>query len=88
MHWAVLNGHAECLGVLLERGAWAAPGGRRGESHTRITSLTAETPLQMAQRLYPEGGGVFGSALRHALGIKVCKFLKQSKGAVKGFKDF
>jgi acyl-CoA synthetase (AMP-forming)/AMP-acid ligase II/ankyrin repeat protein len=48
VHWAVLNGHVEALGILLEMGCSPKP----VKITSRSTSLRQETPAEMCSRLY------------------------------------
>ena len=49
VHWAILNGHVETLGILLKHGCRADPVKMK---NAKTSSLTLETPREMAARLY------------------------------------
>jgi ankyrin repeat protein len=55
LHWAVLNGHASCVSLLLHNGAPAAPPQVPERVHKRRTTLVVETPIGIATRLRDEG---------------------------------
>ena len=55
LHWAVLNGHASCVSLLLHNGAPAVPPQVPERVHKRRTTLVVETPIGIATRLRDEG---------------------------------
>jgi hypothetical protein len=73
VHWAVLNGHVQCLKALLQSGASPSPPNARHGAHLKSTYLTIETPLQLAQRRYRSGvgGGAVGEEVLRLLSAAV-----------------
>jgi len=52
VHWAVLNGHADALAVLLRSGASPSPPLITGHQMAKRTHLTQEQPLDLALRVH------------------------------------
>lgn len=52
VHWAVLNGKADALAILIENGSSANP--YQPKPNHRRTSVAAESPMEMCTRLYRE----------------------------------
>jgi hypothetical protein len=73
VHWAVLNGHVQCLKALLQLGASPSPPNARHGAHLKSTYLTIETPLQLARRRYRSGvgGGAVGEEVLRLLSAAV-----------------
>ena len=65
VHWAVLNGKAEALSVLLAGGCSAEPGMLSKKKCNHRTSAELESPLEVCERQY--GGTLLGESMRAIL---------------------
>jgi len=76
VHWAVLNGKADALEILLEAGCSADPPKPTMRRVNRQTSVAQESPVEICERLYPSGvapttaAGAVGCRIRSLLSCR------------------
>jgi ankyrin repeat protein len=77
VHWTILNGHVECLKILLQMGCHVSPpkNDKKSKSHnttkqSKSSSAAVETPLELCLRLYNDNNqtdDVIGKSMKSIL---------------------